>query len=98
LRPHRASAAASLSGACIAVIDDDQAAVEGVRALFSTLGAEIAGGAHADAVERYPDLIVADLRLGAGASGLAAIARLRDELGERVPALVVSGDTGASAA
>ena len=105
LRPHRASAAASLSGACIAVIDDDPAAVEGVRALFSTLGAEIAGGAHADAVlealgavERYPDLIVADLRLGAGASGLAAIARLRDELGERVPALVVSGDTGASAA
>jgi CheY-like chemotaxis protein len=87
------------------VIDDDPAAVEGVRALFSTLGAEIAGGAHADAVlealgavERYPDLIVADLRLGAGASGLAAIARLRDELGERVPALVVSGDTGASAA
>ncbi|HEY8242737.1 MAG TPA: ATP-binding protein, partial [Casimicrobiaceae bacterium] len=105
LRPHRASAAVSLSGACIAVIDDDPAAVEGVRALFSTLGAEIAGGAHADAVlealgavERYPDLIVADLRLGAGASGLAAIARLRDELGERVPALVVSGDTGASAA
>jgi CheY-like chemotaxis protein len=49
------------------------------------------------AVERYPDLIVADLRLGDGASGLAAIARLRDELGERVPALVISGDTGASA-
>jgi CheY-like chemotaxis protein len=47
--------------------------------------------------ERYPDLIVADLRLSDGESGLAAIARLRDELGERVPALVVSGDLGASA-
>ncbi|MEO8486898.1 MAG: ATP-binding protein, partial [Betaproteobacteria bacterium] len=104
LRVHR-TLQASLQGACIAVIDDDPAAVEGVRALFSTWGAEIAGGAHADAVlaalgevERYPDLIVADLRLSDGASGLAAIARLRDELGEPVPALVVSGDLGASAA
>ena len=87
------------------MIDDDPAAVEGMRALFSTWGAEIAGGAHADAVlaalgevERYPDLIVADLRLADGTSGLAAIARLRDELGEQVPALVVSGDLGAGAA
>lgn len=103
-RVRRAAAGRSLEGACIAVIDDDPAAVEGMRALFSTWGAEIAGGAHADAVlaalgetERYPDLIVADLRLGEDASGLAAIARLRDELGEPVPALVVSGDLGATA-
>jgi len=48
--------------------------------------------------ERYPDLIVADLRLRDDASGLAAIARMRDELGETVPALVVSGDLGAGAA
>jgi len=99
LRVHRGHASASLNGACIAVIDDDPAAVEGVRALFSTWGAEIAGGAHADAVlealgevERYPDLIVADLRLSEGACGLAAIARLRHEFGAPVPALVVSGD------
>ena len=104
LRAQRGGTRASLAGACIAVIDDDPASVEGVRALFATLGAEIAGGAHADAVlealgqvERYPDLIVADLRLSDGDSGLAAIARLRDELGESVPALVISGDTGASA-
>jgi len=48
--------------------------------------------------ERYPDLIVADLRLGDDASGLAAIARMRDELGEPVPALVVSGDLRAGTA
>jgi len=103
LRPP--TAVRSLAGACIAVIDDDPAAVDGMRALFSTWGAEIAGGAHADAVlaalgeaERYPDLIVADLRLGDDASGLAAIARMRDELGEPVPALVVSGDLRAGTA
>lgn len=98
-RARRRQAAESLAGACIAVIDDDPAAVEGLRALFSSRGAEVAGGAHADEVlaalgevERYPDLIIADLRLSGDASGLAAIERLRRELGEPVPALVVSGD------
>lgn len=95
----------SLAGACIAVIDDDPSAVEGLRALFSSWGAQIAGGAHADEVlaalgevERYPDLIIADLRLADDASGLAAIERLRRELGEPVPALVVSGDLREAAA
>nr|MBP6564779.1 hybrid sensor histidine kinase/response regulator [Burkholderiales bacterium] len=104
-RTRRSPAGPSLAGACIAVIDDDPSAVDGMRALFSTWGAEIAGGPHAEAVlaalgeaERYPDLIVADLRLGDDASGLAAIARMRDELGEPVPALVVSGDLRAGAA
>jgi len=104
VRTRRPARTGSLTGACIAVIDDDPAAVEGMRALFSSWGAEVAGGAHADEVlaalgevERYPDLIIADLRLSGDASGLAAIARLRRELGEPVPALVVSGDSGASA-
>ena len=104
-RARRAPAGRTLSGACIAVIDDDPVAVDGMRALFSTWDADVAGGAHAEAVlaalgaaERYPDLIVADLRLADDASGLDAIARLRDELGEPVPALVVSGDLGAAAA
>jgi signal transduction histidine kinase/CheY-like chemotaxis protein len=102
MAPHRARAPRAghpLTGACIAVIDDDPAAVEGMRALFSSRGAEIAGGAHADAVlatlgdaGRYPDLIVADLRLAGRASGLDAIARMRSEFGMHVPALVVSGD------
>ena len=70
-----------------------------MRALFAAQGADVAGGAHAGAVldalgevGRYPDLIVADLRLGGDASGLDAIARLRGEFGLPIPALVVSGD------
>jgi CheY-like chemotaxis protein len=49
-------------------------------------------------IERCPDLIVADLRLERDASGLDAVATLRHEVGARVPALVVSGDTSLSAA
>jgi CheY-like chemotaxis protein/anti-sigma regulatory factor (Ser/Thr protein kinase) len=89
-----------LAGATVAVIDDDPSAVDGMRALFTSWGAAVAGGCDAEAallalgeLDRYPDLIVADLRLERDASGLDAVATLRDELGVRVPALVVSGDT-----
>ncbi|HVF63816.1 MAG TPA: ATP-binding protein [Casimicrobiaceae bacterium] len=94
-----------LSGAIVAVIDDDVAAVDAMRALFSTWGATVAGGCSVDEtladlgrIERYPDLIVADLRLDADGSGLDAVVTLRQELGFRVPALVVSGDTSFAAA
>ena len=100
----RGTPASSLSGALIAVIDDDESAIEGMRALFGAWGARVAGGTQADAVlaalgalESYPDLIVADLRLADGASGVSAVARLRDELGAPIPALIVSGDVGTAA-
>jgi CheY-like chemotaxis protein len=76
-----------------------------MRALFATLGADFAGAATAAGLldelgrhGRYPDLVVADLRLDAMACGLDAIAHLRDELGLPVPALIVSGDTSVAAA
>ena len=93
-----------LEGATVAVIDDDPAAVEGMRALFSTWGAAVAGGCDAGnalaelgRLERYPDLIVADLRLDCDRNGLDAVATIREELGFRVPALVISGDTSIAA-
>ena len=88
------------------MIDDDPTALEGdARAVLDAGARDVAGGTHASAVldalgapERYPDLIVADLRLGNGADGVDAIAQLRDELGRDVPALVVTGDMGDAAA
>ena len=43
------------------------------------------------------DLIVADLRLADGQSGIDAISCIRAHLGAGVPALVVSGDTSGDA-
>jgi DNA-binding response OmpR family regulator len=43
------------------------------------------------------DLIIADLRLANGASGIDAIKELRSRLGSETPALIVSGDTSAAA-
>jgi CheY-like chemotaxis protein len=94
-----------LAGRLIAVLDDDPDAIAAMRALFGAQGAEVAGAATADGLlddlgrhARYPDLVVADLRLAAGATGIDAIARLRDELGAPVAALIVSGDTSLEAA
>jgi CheY-like chemotaxis protein len=92
--------APALEGALVAVVDDDPRAVDAMSALFETWGARVAGGGTSGEVldalgraERYPDLVVADLRLAQGDSGIAVVDRLRNELGLAVPALLVSGDT-----
>jgi signal transduction histidine kinase/CheY-like chemotaxis protein len=112
-RPHRARAAPDIAhqarppafdGRVVAVVDDDPATVDAMRTLFETWGARVVGGETPDAllaglgvVERYPDLIVADLRLADERSGIDAVHRLRDELGCAIPAIIVSGDTGTRA-
>jgi signal transduction histidine kinase/CheY-like chemotaxis protein len=96
--------ASPMTGALVAVVDDDPYAVDAMSALFETWGARVAGGGDVrdllDALgraERYPDLVVADLRLAHGESGISAVDRLRDELGIAVPALLISGDTSSAA-
>jgi signal transduction histidine kinase/CheY-like chemotaxis protein len=96
--------ARSFSGRLVAVVDDDDATVDAMRTLFETWDATVVCGdaidsliANIGAIERYPDLIVADLRLARGRSGIDAVRRLRDELGLSIPAIIVSGDTGSQA-
>ncbi|MFO1412556.1 MAG: hybrid sensor histidine kinase/response regulator [Burkholderiales bacterium] len=91
--------ATAIAGALVAVIDDDPAAVDAMSVLLETWGARVAGGRDAatvlDAIavaDGYPDLLIADLRLGDGADGIEVVRRIRDELGVSVPALLVSGD------
>ena len=96
--------ARSFGGRLVAVVDDDDATVDAMRTLFETWEATVVCGdaiesliASIGAVERYPDLIVADLRLAGGRSGIDAVRLLRDELGIAIPAIIVSGDTGSQA-
>ena len=106
MRPSISSQA--LSGTRIVVVDDDPAVVDAMRALFASWRATAAGGdAAASALAALAaddatsssgvDLIIADLRLANGASGIDAIAELRSRLGIETPALIVSGDTSAAA-
>ena len=100
--------AQALAGTRIVVVDDDPAVVDAMRALFASWEATAAGGDSASsalaalamaggAAQSRVDLVIADLRLANGASGIDAIIELRSRLGTATPALVVSGDTSAAA-
>jgi DNA-binding NtrC family response regulator len=102
--PLAASAHASaLAGARIAIVDDEKMVVEGMRALFATWGAQVIGAESADALlgalaesATCPDLLIADYRLKRNELGTDAIARLREELGPWLPALLISGDSSSA--
>ena len=94
----------SCSGRVVAVVDDDAATLDAMHTLFETWGATVVSGeaiepliAAIGELERYPDLIVADLRLANHRSGIDAVRQLRHELGIAIPAIIVSGDTGMGA-
>ena len=97
--PHRR---ADLSGRLVVVIDDEIAIVEGMRVLLSGWGVDVIGSTTGEEVvaavharERIPDLIIADYRLGGGVIGTDVIDRLRRELDPEIPAILVTGSTGA---
>ena len=97
----------TLRGRRIVVVDDDPAVVAAMQALFASWDARATGGADAAVAlaslspgndsDEAADLIVADLRLADGKSGIDAIARLRARIGADTPAIIVSGDTSAAA-
>jgi len=88
----------------VLVVDDDPAVVAAMRALFTAWGARVTGAGDAPSAiaalgtrAGAPDLVVADLRLAGGASGVGAIASLRGHFSTDVAALIVSGDTSEAA-
>ena len=93
---------ASFADRLVAIVDDDPVVVDAMCTLFASWGSRVAGGDDAPAVlaaigAEVPDLIVADLRLANGRSGIVAIGELRRAFGHPTPALIVSGDTTDSA-
>jgi signal transduction histidine kinase/ActR/RegA family two-component response regulator len=86
----------------VAFIDDDTHILEAMLALFDQWGIEAATGEDARSViqdcrqiGRKPDVILSDYRLLDGRTGIEAIAELRAEFGADIPAVLVTGETGA---
>lgn len=90
-----------LLGRRVLVIDDEAEVREATQALLQSWGVEAVGAAGPSDVERLVDegvridAVIADLRLGADLDGIAVVGRLRAAIGAGLPALLVSGDTGA---
>jgi CheY-like chemotaxis protein len=84
------------------VIDDDAIVLLGLQAILSEWGYEVLGAMSAQqAVEKLrtanqqPDIILADYRLRDGKVGTDAILAIRDIAGADIPAIVLTGETGA---
>jgi CheY-like chemotaxis protein len=87
-----------LRGKTILVIDDEAGVRQATSDVLTRWGcatqvAVDAAQAVLVARERQPDVIVADLRLRDGASGLDAVAEVRRACGRPIPVLIVTGDT-----
>jgi CheY-like chemotaxis protein len=87
-----------IGGKLIVVIDDEESVRLGMQSLLESWGCKcVVAGDATEALTglygRTPDFIVADLRLRDGDNGIDAIRQLRAQLGESVPAVLISGDT-----
>lgn len=95
-RPARASRVPPL----VAFIDDDEAILEAMTAIFEQWGIDLAVGSDAHQIlddlrelGRSPDAILSDYRLRDGRTGLDAILELRAAFGPDIPAMLITGDT-----
>jgi signal transduction histidine kinase/CheY-like chemotaxis protein len=89
--------ARDFAGCNVLVVDDERSVRMGMRILLEELGCRCLEAASADEALQQarlhrPDVILADLRLRNGETGIAAIRRVVDAIGP-TPALLVSGDT-----
>jgi signal transduction histidine kinase/CheY-like chemotaxis protein len=86
-----------LRGARVLVVDNDEDILESTAGLLRAWGCDAVTAASAEqALARLgahaPALVMADVHLGAGADGVAAVLQLRQHFERAIPAIVISGD------
>lgn len=84
----------------IAILDDDTLILSAMTALLHEWGMEVVAAVSAEAlldalgeIGRLPDCILSDYRLPGSMDGIASVTWLRHELGETLPAAIITGDT-----
>lgn len=88
--------------ASILLVEDDPDVRNATRMLLRTEGYKVTTAASlAEALHRLQeiqriDLVVTDFHLAAGETGVQVIARLRDELGATLKAVLITGDTSSA--
>ena len=91
-----------MDGRRIYLVDDEIDIVRSMRLLLRQWGVQVEAAGSSEAAaelfERHgrPDLMIADLRLGAGEHGAALASRLRERHGD-FPVLIITGETSSEA-
>lgn len=90
-----------LTGALVAVVDDEPVILDATRTLLEQWGCKvIAATSGSAAIEqlslssRVPAALLCDYRLRGNETGIDVINAIRNEYNENIPALLISGDTG----
>jgi len=89
-----------LAGLKVAVIDNDPLARAAIEGLLLSWNCEVTACVDhhilIDALSRHgpPNLVISDYHLAGSASGMQAIAALRQRFGASLPAALITGDTG----
>lgn len=89
----------SLTGRTIAVIDNDENVLEGMKALLGKWGCDTIPGISADIAlaqlieqDKTPDIIIADYHLNGEDTGIGAIKEIRAEYTTPIPAIIITSD------
>lgn len=88
-------------GRCVLVLDDEKDVRDGMRALLESWNCTpLCAGSFAEAsvllsTSRVPDAVICDYRLPDNMNGVRAIEQLEQQVGRRLPTLLVTGDTAA---
>lgn len=88
--------ARALRGACVLVVDDEAAPREAIAGLLAQWGCEVIAARSGDEAlehtrDRQPDLVLCDLTLAGGESGLEVVDRLRGAHGSGLACAFVTG-------
>ena len=88
-----------VSDLCILIVDDEDAIRSGMTTLLSSWGCQVlSAGNGEDAIgllnhdQATPDILLIDRRLRGAETGLDVVERVRDELNEDVPVVLMTGD------
>lgn len=83
------------------VIDDESIILAGMEIMLDTWGYRVLAAEDVETVLAklpglpVPDVILSDYRLRDGWSGITAVRAVREACGADVPAIILTGDTGA---
>jgi len=98
--PESKSSVANFSGKRILVIDDDPRILASMLSVLKSWKCECIGGESADETlsqlnDFKPDLLLVDYRLRENKTGREAIESIRAFTNRHIPAIIITGDTGA---
>ncbi|MBP2297894.1 hybrid sensor histidine kinase/response regulator [Azospirillum picis] len=84
------------------LVDDDAVVLLGLQTVLTEWGFRVVATDSADkamdrlsALGRVPDIVIADYRLREGRVGTEVVRRVRERYGSAIPALILTGETGA---